>query len=671
MDAELKRRKATKWQLFPGILRKLTDAVPTVVGRAPRATSGYPVPVKTEPPEADFRTFFETAAVGAAQVDVTTRRFVRVNHRFCTMAGYTADELCQMSFIDITAEDDCRQSIDLFERAVRGEIAEFSLDKRLRRKDGTIMWVSETVSMVRDEMEGVPLRTVCVVKDIEEQKRAERALRESEERFRSLAESCPDIVWVTNVGGQLEYVNRTYLEFFGITRDQASAFDWRSVVHPEDIEPFVDAFVAAMWRRQPFHARARVRRGDGQWRCIESRGNPRVDSAGHVTGYVGSSVDITDLYESREMLEQADRRKNEFLATLAHELRNPLAPILNSLHILRVTNALKPSSRSVHEVLERQIMYIARLVDDLLEVSRISSGKIELRKELVSLPTAINSAIETSGPLIESARHRVHLSFPAEPLLLDGDPIRLTQIFANLVNNAVKYTAPGGDIWVTAHRSGTEAVVSVRDNGVGIPPEMLSSVFEMFAQVDYSAERTHGGLGIGLTLVKSLTQLHGGTVEARSEGIGHGSEFIVRLPLVSAATVGEPSSARQVAGALPTARYRVLVVDDHQDAANSLRMLLELAGNEVLVANDGLTALDIAERFQPDVVFLDIGMPRMNGYEVARQLRANPKLRHMKMFALTGIGHADARRHSEEVGFDDYFVKPVRPEVLQALMSNG
>ena len=376
-----------------------------------------------------------------------------------------------------------------------------------------------------------------------------------------------------------------------------------------------------------------------------------------------------ELRRRAEQLAEMDRRKDEFLATLAHELRNPLAPIRNSLQILRLSGGSGPIAERVHEMMERQVCHMVRLVDDLLEVSRITRGKIELRKERVELLAVIQSAVETSRPLIEEARHRLAVTLPPEPLALEADPVRLAQVIANLLNNAAKYTEEGGQIWLTARREADEAVVSVRDTGLGIPADMLPRVFDMFAQVDRTLKRSQGGLGIGLTLARTLVEMHGGRLEARSDGPGQGSEFTVRLPLApvdQTAEEGRPQAAtRPAVGLCPR---RVLVVDDSHDAADSLGMMLKFLGADTRVVYDGPSALEAIRSYRPAVVLLDIGMPGMDGHEVARCVRQQPEWKNVALIALTGWGQEEDRRRSRAAGFDHHLVKPVEASALQALL---
>jgi len=375
-------------------------------------------------------------------------------------------------------------------------------------------------------------------------------------------------------------------------------------------------------------------------------------------------------------LREADRRKDEFLATLAHEIRNPLAPIRNALQIMRLAGTSGPIMEQARTMMERQLTQMVRLVDDLLDVSRITRGKIELRKERVELAAVVASAVETSRPLIEASGHELTVTLPPEPIPLDADLTRLAQVFSNLLNNAARYTEQGGHIWLTAELASggrqppDEVVVKVRDTGLGIPADMLPKIFEMFTQVDRSLERSQGGLGIGLTLVKRLVEMHGGSVEARSDGPGQGSEFTVRLPAAAASAPHQPQPPRDeaVKTAAP-ARRRVLVVDDNKDSADSLSMMLRITGMEVRTAYDGLEAVAAAAAFNPDVVFLDIGLPKLNGYEAARRIREQPWGKDMVLVAVTGWGQEVDRRRSQEAGFNAHMVKPVDPAALQQMLA--
>jgi CheY-like chemotaxis protein/two-component sensor histidine kinase len=356
---------------------------------------------------------------------------------------------------------------------------------------------------------------------------------------------------------------------------------------------------------------------------------------------------------------------------LAHELRNPLAPIGNALQILRVARDDGATFAQVQGILDRQLGQMVRLVDDLLDVSRISRGKIDLRTERLEVARVVESALETSRPLLEEAKHELTVRVPPQPLCIVGDSTRLAQVLSNLLNNSAKYTPAGGQIGLTVERQDRHVAIRVRDNGVGIPADMLPGVFELFTQDDRSLHRAQGGLGIGLTLARRLVEMHGGTIEAHSAGEGTGSEFVVRLPLASDDAKPPPDGAREggAAAARPPARH-VLVVDDNQDSAESLGTLLKLLGHEVRTAHDGPSALETAREFRPEVVLLDIGMPGMNGYDVARRMRTMPEVRDALLVAQTGWGQDDDRRQSKEAGFNDHLVKPVDLDDLQRLLAS-
>ena len=373
---------------------------------------------------------------------------------------------------------------------------------------------------------------------------------------------------------------------------------------------------------------------------------------------------------AEEALRAADRRKDEFLATLAHELRNPLAPLRNGLALLKLADDRPDLARDARDMMERQLDQMVRLVDDLLDVSRIATGKLALRKERIDLCEVIANAVETARPFIDARRHRLTIDLPKCPLLLDADATRLAQVFSNLLNNAARYTEPGGAITIDATVEGASVVARVVDNGIGIDASMLDKVFELFAQADQSLERTNAGLGVGLTLARSLVALHGGTVVAESEGKGRGSTFVVRLPLAAPAARAAQGK-EHAAGAGATAGHRVLVVDDNRDFASSLAMLLKELGNEVRIANDGAEGLEVARSFVPAVAFLDIGMPKLNGYRLAEALRATPGLAQARLVALTGWGQEKDRQQARDAGFDRHLVKPVKlediVEILEAL----
>jgi signal transduction histidine kinase/ActR/RegA family two-component response regulator len=363
-----------------------------------------------------------------------------------------------------------------------------------------------------------------------------------------------------------------------------------------------------------------------------------------------------------------NRHKDEFLATLAHELRNPLAPIHNAAQYLGMEGLKEPAVRTARDVIARQVTVMVRLIDDLLDLSRISRNKLDIRKQRVELAAVVESAVESGRPLIRQCGHELTVSLPPQPIHLDADPIRLAQVFLNLLNNAAKYTKPGGHIWLTAERQGSDAVVSVRDNGIGIPADMLARIFDMFTQVDRSLERSRGGFGIGLTLVRRLVEMHDGSIEALSNGPNEGSEFVVRLPILIQPP-HEPPPSCNGPRATALSECRILVVDDNKDSADSMGMLLRLKGNDIRTAHDGLEAVEVAATFQPELVLLDIGLPKLNGYEVARRIRHQPWARDVILVALTGWGQDEDRRRSQEAGFNFHIVKPADLGALERLLA--
>lgn len=378
------------------------------------------------------------------------------------------------------------------------------------------------------------------------------------------------------------------------------------------------------------------------------------------------AIENTSLYRE---LRDTDRRKDEFLATLAHELRNPLAPIRNSLQILKLPGVDPQTAQQTRDIMERQVQHLVRLVDDLLDVSRVMRGKIELRKEHVELAAVVARAVELANPLIDARQHQLHVSVPNDSLLLDADPVRLIQVIGNLLTNAAKYTEAQGQIWITVQKEKKHALLSIRDDGIGIAPDVLPHIFELFVQAEHSSSKAQGGLGIGLTLVQSLVEMHGGTVQGTSPGLGEGSEFIVRLPLLGQQESRRETESSEKIETVPSLSYRLMVVDDNRDAAMSLAMLLRLRGHEVQIAHDGPTALEVAATFRPDLIFLDIGMPGMDGYEVARRVRKTPGLEHTVLAALTGWGQKEDRRRTTEAGFDHHLVKPPEPQMVENLLS--
>ena len=503
-----------------------------------------------------------------------------------------------------------------------------------------------------------------------EHRRTAQMLQESERKLQTLIANLPGMAYRCPPGPPwpLSFASEGVLE---LTGRSASAFmagevRWAECMDPEHVAMVLAKVQAAVAARRPFEIVYRMLHADGTPRWVLDRGRGIYDANGGAVAIEGFVLDLTRQREAEDALREADTRKDEFLATLAHELRNPLAPLRNALHLMRLSGAGGDGAR-VREIMERQVNHLVRLVDDLLEMSRITRGLLELRRERVDLSTVVRNAVETSEPLIREARHRLELSLPGEALWLEGDPVRLSQILANLLNNAAKYTPDGGTIVLAARREGGQALLSVKDNGAGISEAALGRIFEMFNRETRADARGKGGLGIGLTLSRRLAEMHGGSIEARSEGEGKGSEFVVRLPL---AAPPARSAVPAPAGSGLLAPVRVLVVDDNRDAAASLGMVLEVLGAEVRLAHDGYEALDAFGAAEPAVVLLDIGMPGMDGYEVARRLRARFPDRRPALVALTGWGQEDDRRRARDAGFEHHLVKPAELEALRSLFAD-
>jgi two-component system CheB/CheR fusion protein len=524
--------------------------------------------------------------------------------------------------------------------------------------------------------------------EITERKRAEEALRETNQTLRALIQACPLAVMVLRPeDGAVQLWNPAAERIFGWTEKEVLGRPVPAV--PPERWDELRRNLHATLNGRPFQGeQARRLRKDGSWIDVNLWSAPLNAPEGmRVLTIVDDVTERQRLVAERGRLEEelrqrveelaaADRRKDEFLAMLAHELRNPLAAISNAGHVLDRKAASgdgrDPRSHELIAMIGRQIRHLSRLVDDLLDVSRFSRGRIELRKEPVELRRAIEGAVETARPLVEQRRLRLAVSLPAEPLWLEADLTRIEQVLANLLHNAAKFTEPGGAIEITAGRQGSEAVLTVRDDGAGISPDLLPRVFDLFVQEERSLARSHGGLGIGLTLVRALVERHGGAIEAASGGPGRGSTFTVRLPLLAGDFETAGTGTAPVAPAETPEReepVRILLVEDNLDAAEALSELLRMWGHEVTVAHDGLSALETAKRSRPGVVLLDIGLPGMDGYEVARAMRSVPALTATRLIALTGYGQEADRQRSRLAGVDHHLVKPVDLEQLRSLLS--
>jgi PAS domain S-box-containing protein len=611
------------------------------------------------------RVAFDLAPIGMAYVGLD-QRFSKVNRSMCEITGYTSDELTQMRVPDLTHPEDFDADVVRLDAFLFGRTPTYENEKRCVRKDGGIRWVALTARMVHDA-EGRSLHSIWVIRDISDRKVAQERLLESEERFRLVADQTPVVMWVTDTAGRIEFVNAEYCKFFGTTLEQVRGAFWQPLVHPEDVA-YLEAFDDSSRTRTSFHEEARVKRWDDEWRWVESCGAPRYSASNEYLGMVGTSHDVTGQKHAAELQQQTARQKDEFIAVLAHELRNPLAPIRTSVGILRARGTDDSLLVRCQDVIDRQAAHMARLLDDLLDISRLSRNTLALQRTRVLLADVIDAAVEISRPLIDAQRQQLIIEGLDQPIVLDADAVRLTQVFGNLLNNAAKYSNPETDIRVSVRHEEDDAVITVRDPGIGISAELIDRVFDMFMQAGGSHERALGGLGIGLSLARSLVEMHGGTISAASEGHGHGSAFTVRLPV-------SPADQRAIDG-LDAGRMidtsplprRVLVADDSVDGADMLATLLGALGCDVRAVYDGEAAIREAEQFRPDLLLLDIGMPGTNGYEACRRIRSQPWGSEVVMVALTGWGQEEDRRRSKAAGFDVHLVKPVDPAVLVQLV---
>jgi len=598
--------------------------------------------------------------------DVPGRR-VHFSSQWKALRGFADDEIGDSEeewSAGIHPEDAARVFAAVQDHLL-GKTAVFSEEYRIRCKDGTLKWISDR-GIARRDADGNVIRMAGSESDITERKRIEQALRDSRADL-NRAQSVGQIgSWRLHLQrNALHWSDESY-RIHGIAAGTPLTYEtFLATVHPDD-RAYVDRMWRAAQRGAPYDIEHRLV-VDGAVKWVRERAELECDGQGRVLGGFGTVQDITGLKQAEQALIEADRRKDEFLAMLAHELRNPLTPIRNAAHVLARLGIQEPRVQWAQQTIEGQVNHLARLVDDLLDVSRIVRGKVALKTEPVELADVVNQAVETARPLIDAMGHRLDVRIPEQPVHLQGDPVRLAQVLLNLLDNAAKYTPEGGRILVEAGVAGPVVEMLVHDNGIGIPAELLPRVFDLFQQGERTLDRSQGGLGIGLTLVKRLVEMHGGVMEAFSAGAGLGSTFTICLPRLSDAPTEDPVAPDAGPAA---ARCRVLVVDDDAAVADSMSMLLQVEGHEVRAAASGEAALALARDFRPRVVLLDIGLQGMDGYQVARKLRAQQAAdEKLCLVAVTGYGHEEARARSREAGFDQHLVKPVVPEALCELLA--
>ena len=600
-------------------------------------------------------------AIMSRSLDGVTTSWNRAAER---LLGYPAAEMIGRSFWTVVPPERMDEEHAVLDQLRRGGAVDHYETLR-RHRDGHLIDVAVTVSPVRDAA-GRVVGASSVARDITERKRAEREIRDREERYRSLVEASGAIVFTCDAQVNWTEPVPEWEAYTGQTFDQYRGHGWAQAIHPDDLARVQASIAEAVSLGRVWHDEGRLWHAPSRtYRHNEARSVPIRGPDGKVRVWVGTCLDVHARKTAEQTVREADRRKDEFLAVLAHELRNPLAPICTGMQMLRMP-AGELARSQVFDVMERQIQHLVRLVDDLMEVSRITRGAIELRKEPVALQDAMRAAIEISRGQLEAKQHALDVQIGESALMVHGDRVRLTQILANVLNNAAKFTPSKGHIAVGVELSGQHAIVRVKDSGVGMSPETLRRVFDMFFQG--GSARANNGLGIGLSLAKRLVELHDGTIEARSDGEGAGSEFVVRLPLAEARTDAQPP-ARHLRPS-SSARKRVLVVDDNQDAANLLADLLAQMGHEVRAVHSGRAALAAARELRPEIALLDLGMPDMDGYQLARALHAAPETASTRIVAISGWGQEADRKRAAQAGFDLHLVKPVELADLKNAMKD-
>ncbi len=534
---------------------------------------------------------------------------------------------------------------------------------RVLRPDGDARWIALKAKAQFAEVEGArrAVRLAAVTLDVTDGKREEEALRESEERFRALADNIPQHAYMADAKGRIFWLNRRTLDFTG---GKGMGREHLRIVHPDHLGRTSDHLERCLETGETFEETLPLRGKDGRYRWFLCRAVALRDRAGTVVRWFGTNTDVTELREAQEALREADQRKSQFLAVLSHELRNPLAPIRNSLYLLAHAAPGGDQAARARDVIDRQTQQLTRLVDDLLDVTRISHGKIELHRERLDLREVVRRTCDDHRSLFEQRGVSLRFEDPG-PVWVEADPTRMSQVIGNLLQNSAKFTPQGGTTWVTLGFEGGQAAVRIRDDGAGMRPDEVRGMFEPFAQADSSLAHPHGGLGLGLALVKGLMELHGGSVTGRSTGLGNGSEFAITLPLAAPAPAArtEPLPPPSPSGQL------VLIIEDNLDAGQTLAEVLEVSGYRVRVALDGQSGIAAARQLAPDVVLCDIGLPDLDGYAVARSLRADSSLGSTRLIALTGYALPEDRARAREAGFDAYLAKPAPLDELKRLIA--
>lgn len=588
-----------------------------------------------------------------------------------TLTGWTQEAVGQpLDGVFRILNEESRQPIEIpTVQALReGRTVKLASHSLLVAKDGVERPISDSAAPITND-KGEVAGVVLVFRDITERRKLERAEAKAHGYADDIIETLREPFMVLDYELRVKTANRSFYDWFRVSKEETEnrlVYDLGNGQWDiPGLRKLLEDVLAKNTSVHDFEVRHSFPNLGAKTMLLNAR--PFPPDSEHPELILLAVEDVSAVRERADELAEVNRHKDEFLATLAHELRNPLAPIRNAVQYLGMKGLTESEVKTGREIISRQVGVMVRLIDDLLDLSRISRNKLDIRKERIELAAVIEGALESSRPLIEQFGHELTVSVPSGSILLDADPIRLTQVFINLLNNAAKYTKRGGRIRLSVEREGNDAVVSVRDNGIGITAEMVSRIFEMFTQVDRTSERSQGGLGIGLSLVRRLLDLHDGTIEARSDGLDQGSEFVVRLPIIAPPL--EPTLKKGDPKPAALKGNRILIVDDSKDAADTLAMLLRLRGNEIRTAYDGLEAVKVAESYRPQLILLDIGLPKMNGYDVALEVRRQTWGRDVILVALTGWGQAEDRRRSKEAGFDFHIVKPVEIAALEKLLA--
>jgi PAS domain S-box-containing protein len=644
--------------------------------------------------DTQHQAFFEHCALGMARARFLDAKWLDANPAFCRMLGRTREDIVSTPWPNMTHPEDVQPDLDLFGRMAAGELDSYSVEKRLLHKQGHYIWARLTLSLVRD-VHGKPDYEVAIIENIGARKAAEAELANSRlqleaERawLQTTVDTIPTGLIMLGEQGELLLENAEWKRTWAIDSELNVAIDYASYkgFRPDTGERIAgEEWPCALSLKQGVHTRdviLDIERFNGTRGTIVVSSAPIHDSTGRRVGAVAANMDISELRKAEQQLVEADKRKNEFLAMLSHELRGPLSAIVMSAQLLE-RRTVDPDARRYAEILHRQGQNLRGLVDELLDVSRITRGLVELKLERLDIGAIIENALESVQSLIDEKDHNVSVTLPRKALMVIGDPVRLEQVFVNLLTNAAKYTDAGGDIAVILAKQKNDARITIRDNGIGMTDEVQRRIFDLFSQAERGLARSQGGLGVGLTIVKALIEQHGGRVEATSAGLDEGSEFVIDLAVApdqakvegtfsndSVIPSGTSNEAVEQQG-ITTPGKRILVVDDAVDIAHTLALLLEKAGHVVTIAHDGPSALSKAEEHDPEVILLDIGLPGMDGYEVARILRKNPRLQTRTLAAITGYGHESDRQLALAAGFNRHFTKPVDIDALEAFVRSS